>query len=622
MTKFLKFTGIVVGVIALVLVIAMVLLVTFVSPNRFKPVLTEQVKKFTGRELTLDGDLSWSFFPYFGVTAGHMSLGNPADFKEKIFAEFSSATVGVKVLPLFHGRIQSSGVVLHGMKLNLIKNADGKTNWVFQKSGTDQSSEPSSTKKKMAAGGVGLAVSAVDITDASVTWRDEQAKQNATINHFDLHAKNINLIQAFPVEMSCDFDSHNPLVSGHAELTSDVAFNIEKQVYSLRNLDFTIQTHKGDQKINLHVTGDVIADMLQQTLQWTNFKASMADLNLTGKVNVLQLTSAPQASGHFDIKPFDLKKLLQNLGQDTSSLQTAKDVDGSVDFSASSKSVKASGLIKIDEVQAAKVKLDKVNAHLQFQDGTLTLSPVTASFYQGSLNADSTVKLNTPLPQISLRGNLTNVQAGPLFEDLGGANKKLKLSGVANVQLQVTTLGKDANTITKNLNGNSKLALSNGVLEGIDLGYLVDSADALINKQSAPQTNSKQTTFGNLTATAVIQNGVVSNNDLLIDSPRFNTTGKGTINLVSQTIDYSLQTAVKQTQIDTVKHYAGAMIPITVTGSLNDPSVRLDTQQLLKSVAQQQFDKHKEQIQQKIQENIEKQIPGEAGKVLQNLLGH
>ncbi|MGR5542938.1 AsmA family protein, partial [Vibrio campbellii] len=50
------------GVIVVVLIGAVVALVTLVNPNQFKPLIVEQVKKNTGYELVIDGDLSWEFF--------------------------------------------------------------------------------------------------------------------------------------------------------------------------------------------------------------------------------------------------------------------------------------------------------------------------------------------------------------------------------------------------------------------------------------------------------------------------------------------------------------------------------------------------------------------------------
>lgn len=623
MTRFLKMTGMLLGSILLLIVLAIILLVTLVSPNRFKPILIDQVMKNTGRELVVDGDLSWTFYPILGVKAGHMSLGNPAGFSQKIFAEFSNVTISVKLIPLFSGRVQSNGIALQGMNLNLVKKADGRTNWDFQKSTPDSAASTTDKRSgKFSAASMGLAVSTVDINDANVTWVDEQSKQNVAITHFNFHASDINLTRPIPVKTDFDFAMKESAMQGHVVLTSEVGFSFDKQLYSLRDVELTVKAHKGEQKYDAHVTGDVVADLAQQTLQWSNFKANLANLNVSGKMNVSELTSAPHATGHFDIEPFDLKALLKNIGQDNDKLQTAKDVDGKIDFSASGKSVNVSGLIKIDDVQADKIKLSKVNAKVQYQDGVVTLAPLTADFYQGSLSANSKINLNTPDPQIQLQSKLTNVQSGPLLQDLRGANQKMTLTGAANVDLQITTAGKDADTITKNLNGTSRFSLNNGVVEGVDIGYYIDSASSLISQHTVSGTNSEKTTFGTLTATATIQSGVITNNDLILDSPRFETKGKGTINLVSQRIDYALETSVKQSNISTVKNFSGVMIPIQIAGSLNSPSVRLDTSSLLKTAAKQQIEKHKEQIQQKIEEKIKEKLPEQAGQLLQNLLGH
>lgn len=627
MAKFLKLIGSLLAIIILVAVIGIIALVTFVSPNRFKPVLVEQVKKYTGRELVVDGDLSWSFFPYLGLKAGHMSLSNPEGFKEKVFAEFSSATVGVKLMPLFHKRIESSGITLHGMNLNLIKAANGKTNWTFPKASTTEAgAETDATSGKGRATAAGLAISSIDISDAKVHWVDAQKNQIANIKHFEFHANNISFVHPVPITTEFDFDVNNPETSGHAVLTTDLAFNMDSEIYSLRNLNFTAEVHKNNQNYNAQLTGDVIANLQQQTLQWTNFKANVANLKASGNINVTHLTSSPLTTGHFELAPFDLKTLLKNLGMDNDQLQVAKDMDGSIDISASAKSLAVSGHVKVDNVEAAKIRMDHVDAKLHYQDGILNLAPVTANLYQGNLNAQSTVNINNAVPQIQLQGNLTNVQAGPLLNDLRGPNQKLTVTGIANVDVQVTTVGKDSDSIVRNLNGASRFNFNNGTLEGVDLGYLVDAASSLASKHEISATNNKKTNFGTLTATAIIHNGVISNNDLLLDSPRFNTKGQGTIDLVNQHIDYSLLAAVKESSVTTVKNLAGLSIPITIKGSLNAPHICLDTETLLKTIAVQQIDKHKEQIQKKIQdkiqENIKNKIPEQAGQLLQNILGH
>jgi uncharacterized protein involved in outer membrane biogenesis len=177
--KWLKIiSGLVAGVI-LVAVVAFVLLAIFVNPNRFKPVITQQVKKYTGREITIDGDLSWTIFPALGVKVGHLSIANPPEFQQKTFAEIEGATVEVKALPLLHSKIHSNGITIKNMKLYLITNANGKTNWQdLQTNSSDTKSQdtsapvasPKNTK-------LDLAVAGIDISNASISVANDQTKK-------------------------------------------------------------------------------------------------------------------------------------------------------------------------------------------------------------------------------------------------------------------------------------------------------------------------------------------------------------------------------------------------------------------------------------------------------------
>ena len=44
-------------------VVAIAALVSLIDPNQFKPQLAEQVRKSTGRELVMEGEIGWRFWP-------------------------------------------------------------------------------------------------------------------------------------------------------------------------------------------------------------------------------------------------------------------------------------------------------------------------------------------------------------------------------------------------------------------------------------------------------------------------------------------------------------------------------------------------------------------------------
>ncbi|HSW93902.1 MAG TPA: AsmA family protein [Gammaproteobacteria bacterium] len=541
MLKILKLAGLVIGMLILLAILTIVLLITFVSPNRLKPVLTDQVMKTTGRELMIDGDLSWTLFPYFGIKVGHSSLGNPAGFNQKIFSEISTITMGVKILPLLDKRIESDGIVLNGMKLHLIKNKNGLANWAFNlpadMTKTGNTNTPATHKKMV----MGLAISGIHITHSSMDYTDEQTQKYYAINHFELQANNINLQKSFPIQASFD-------------VTTD------------------------GKKTPVTIKGDMNFDLNQQTLQCDNIRATVANLAMKGNLNITRLNTNPVINAE----------------------------------------------LKLDSLQTATVRMTNVAVKAHFQKGILDIAPFSADFYQGTITGQTIVNLNASTPEITAHAKLTNVQAEPLINDLGGQNQKLKIAGLANLEMQVTTAGTAPKTLLQNLNGVSQFTFNNGALKGIDLGYLVDSAYALIKHQPMTATNTNQTNFGTLTGTAVIRSGVINNNDFVGDTPRFAIRGAGTIDLVNQKIDYALQTAIKQRadQKDNAMNLYGLTIPVLITGNLNNPGIRLDSGALAKALAEQQIKKVTNQTKEKIQEQIKKQLPGKAGDVLNKLLGN
>jgi len=627
MSKILKYTGILLGIIVLLVVLTMIFLMTFVSPNRLKPVLIEQVSKYTGRQLVMDGDMSWTFFPYLGVKAGHSSLGSPAGFSEKTFAEISHITVGVKLMSLFHGRIESSGIVLDGMKLHLIKNKDGNVNWDFQaitspgKEASAKTQTNSAVSTKRAA--MGLAVSSLAVTQAAIDYSDEQAKKYYHIKNIELHATDINLMQPFPIQSSFDFAANNPAVSGHAVLTGNAALNMAAQIYTFRHLNFSADISQAGRKMNVNVSGDVLVNLNQQTLQWNDFKGKVANVAMTGKVNVSKLTTHPMAAGHLQLLPFDLKQTLQEVGQDVPHLQIAKMVKGDVDFTTDVDGVKAQGNLMVDTLQASQVTITNINVKAHFQKNVLDLAPISANFYQGTLTGQAIVNLSSAVPQMTLHAKLANVQAQPLMEDLGGKDQKIKMAGVSNFEMQLTTAGTEANMILQNLNGVSQFNFKDGSIIGIDLGYLVDSGYAFVKHQPTAAVNTEQTHFGTLSGTAVIRHGVISNNDLFSDTPRFAIRGAGVIDLVNQKIDYSLQAVIKQRadQKDNLMNVYGVTLPILISGNLSSPSIRLDSTAMAKAIAQQQIKKVTNQAKEKLQQQIKKQLPGKAGDLLNGPAG-
>ena len=127
--KLLKWLLGTVAVLVLIIGVGVAALVYLVDWNDFKDTIQNQVKKQTGRDLTITGDLSPSVFPWAGISIGEISLANAAGYGETPFASIDSADVKVKLLPLIKREINVRTVQLKGLQLDLQREADGTTNW-------------------------------------------------------------------------------------------------------------------------------------------------------------------------------------------------------------------------------------------------------------------------------------------------------------------------------------------------------------------------------------------------------------------------------------------------------------------------------------------------------------
>ncbi|RDI48658.1 AsmA family protein [Aquicella lusitana] len=268
------------------------------------------------------------------------------------------------------------------------------------------------------------------------------------------------------------------------------------------------------------------------------------------------------------------------------------------------------GDVRIAEVRLNNLKAEHARIGLHWQNNVLTLKPLTASFYGGSLDGIAHGRTLSAVPQWDWDITMNRMQLSPLLADLHGTERKIKLSGTAQVRLQAETQGNSRDQLLANLNGSSQFTLTNGAIEGIDLNYFVQSADALLNQQPLPEPNNhNQTTFDSMTGLAVIKNGVATTNNLLLASSAFAVRADGSIDLVHQTLDYRLLV----TPLGTVK--LKWPVPVLVDGSLEEPSVRLDKLTLKTIITKEQVEKVKAKMQEEI-----KHLPEKANKFLQKLL--
>ncbi|MEH8119262.1 AsmA family protein [Aeromonas allosaccharophila] len=129
--------------LAVAAVVAIVALVSLIDPNQFKPQLAEQVRKSTGRELVMAGEIDWRFWPSLGLSLEQVALRNPDGFAEPDLVRFEQGEASVALLPLLSHRLEVGKVTLSGAHLFIQTKVDGSSNLSgLIKDATADASEP------------------------------------------------------------------------------------------------------------------------------------------------------------------------------------------------------------------------------------------------------------------------------------------------------------------------------------------------------------------------------------------------------------------------------------------------------------------------------------------------
>ena len=311
----------IIAVVVILAISGLIALPFIVDPNDYKQQISEQVEKATGRTLILEGDIGLSVFPWIALELGPLSLSNAKGFDAKHFAKIDAAKVRIKLMPLLQKQLEMDTIVLDGLVLNLEKNKTGSKNWDDLGPSADQKAEggtPAATENESSSPGLAaLSIAGVELTNANIIWSDKTAGAHYNIENFNLTTDPLEPGKATAVEMDFDLSSTEPQLTAHIAFESQLAINLEQQLYTLSSLSFKTQAEGHAlplPKIDLAIAGDVKADLEKQTVDVSALLIQIQDLAIESTLNASHvLSDNPSFTGNFIIKPFNLRRLTKQL---------------------------------------------------------------------------------------------------------------------------------------------------------------------------------------------------------------------------------------------------------------------------------------------------------------------
>jgi len=323
--KVLKWLAVTLGVLVLVVGIGIAALVYLVDWNDFRDTIQNQVRKQTGRDLEIAGDLEPSVFPWAGISIGDISLANAEGFGEQPFASIGSADVKVEVLPLLKRVVNVRTVELRGLRLDLQRAADGTTNWDDLAAGTSSSTTSEETDEGTVTTEVegstatiaALAVGGIEITDANVSWNDAQSGTDAMLTDFDLVTGAIELAEPFDLSIDFDVASDSMDLAAAVEGKGVVTVDLDSQSYTLDGFTLTTQATGGalpGGALEATLGADVLAALGENRIEVGDLSLAALGMTLTGSAEVANLDTEPAVTAALASDTFSPRELMEKLG--------------------------------------------------------------------------------------------------------------------------------------------------------------------------------------------------------------------------------------------------------------------------------------------------------------------
>lgn len=617
--------------------IAAIAIFLFFDPNDYRDRIAEEVKRETGRDLVIEGDLELSFFPWFAVNIGKTSLSNAPGFGEEPFLSFEQAQLSVKLLPLLLDREISVGTAtLDGFELNLAVASNGRNNWQdLEEAGSAQPDADETAQDTSST----LDVAGVEIRDAAVSYNDAQAGERYSLSNVNLTTGRV--VSGNPIDISSHFDFElQP-----ADLSGDVS--IETSLVPSDEAGITL----GDTEISvlgvdatLSVSGEgpggrlqIDAFSLKSLMTRLNIQAPVtADPDALGKIifdgNVQVNEDAISVTGLelvVDDSTFSGKLSVARNEAGTISIDLAADsidldryMEPAADASASSgdsvpveipadliRALNVRGDLTVETAKLSGMTFDNVTLGLNAADGNMRLHPITADLFDGKYDGDVRINASGSVPVLSVNENVRDVSLGSLAQAMF---EQENITGTINGSFRLSGRGESLAAIQRSLGGSMSMELIDGAWEGTDLWYELRRARALYKQEPAPEPElPARTQFSSVKATGPVTDGVFRNDDLFAQLPFMQLTGRGSVDFAAAKVDYRMTARILENPefatdatAEELDEFTQAKIPLRITGSLADPTIAPDIGEMLK-------DEVKKKVEEEIKDKLLRKLFGD-----------
>lgn len=641
MTRAVKWMGIGIGGPLLLAVLAVVLLPPLVNLERYRTLLAQRVGRVLGREVTL-GALRVSLWRGVGAEARGIRVGQASGFGTEPLLSAEALRVRVELLPLLRGQVKVASAVLERPHVRLVRGGGGRWNVedLFQGRATQSvarpPAEPTRPGKASLFGGLFLselavrngeidlidqgqpAAATIALVDVDATVRHDRASDPVDVRwHARLAGGGSGQLEAAlriapggkegpTADGTVSFTeaevrawhallpsgADGPMLDGPASGEVRLAGPLARAAF-VGSLDLRPTTVRVGRAFRKPADEDArIAFQGQREgdgLRLTNFAITFRDATLTGTAHLADMR-VPRVVFTAASPRLDLDRLLAPAAKRTwlsPSVAWAAAPSAGLPPSAAP-GPSAQGKVSFGELTCQGVTWSAVEADVQYQGGVLRLPEVRAKVAEGRLRVRGEADLRQSVPRVSLTARLDKAATAPLLKALAVGPWTVK-SGL-DFEGQFQFAGVALPDILGSAVGSGSLQLRSGRVIGYrPLDRLGEMVAPILAAQGI---RVRLDEFDQVHGHYTVEKGIARTTDLTLTKPEGTITAAGTLGLLDSALDF-----------DVVAKFGRSTIEAKVTGTTAQPVV---VPKLGKT-------------QQKIEREIDKRLPGEAGRTLKEI---
>jgi len=305
MKKIIKLISVVVGLV-LLLALVLVIFVTTRDPNDYKDLIAARMRARTGQELTMNGDIRVTWYPWLGLEVNDVTLNNPGGSATEPFLHLDHASIRIKTMPLLHNQYFIDTVHIQGAALNLVKS----------KGSAGDQQEPGGTLKNLQHLKLPeLLLGGVEIKDARLNWRDPATKTVYSITDLNMSTGELVFGQPIDLKMQMAAAANHPEINGNASMTGIIAYDLDHETIAIKPL--RLNAEFSGPKIprgrdTLTFSAEVAVDLDAGTAAVTNMQLQALAFRVNGEVQATNLrANAPALTTALDVQGSDLALLFK-----------------------------------------------------------------------------------------------------------------------------------------------------------------------------------------------------------------------------------------------------------------------------------------------------------------------